>query len=138
MSARRSITDAGQLLQGVFQRTIGEQLGLNRETVRRYIRAGTCPERATRAYSALADPFHEVPKASVSAILADYDRLADAHPEAKAWPRWVFKIVQAMVQSGRQQDAWEWMQKLVDGRPDLFWRANREALIDPASVKSGQ
>ena len=45
--------------QGVSQRTIGKQLGLNRETVRRYIRAGTFPERATRAYSTLADPFTE-------------------------------------------------------------------------------
>jgi transposase len=42
---------------GVSQRTIGKQLGLNRETVRRYIRAGTFPERATRVYSTLADPF---------------------------------------------------------------------------------
>ncbi len=43
--------------QGVSQRAIGKQLGLNRETVRRYIRAGTFPERATRVYATLADPF---------------------------------------------------------------------------------
>jgi transposase len=43
--------------QGVSQRSIGQQLGLNRETVRRYVRAGVFPERATRTYATLADPF---------------------------------------------------------------------------------
>jgi transposase len=43
--------------RGVSQRSIGRQLGLNRETVRRFVRAGTFPERATRTYSTLADPF---------------------------------------------------------------------------------
>jgi transposase len=43
--------------QGVSQRAIGQRLGLNRETVRRYVRAGAFPERATRTYSTLADPF---------------------------------------------------------------------------------
>lgn len=45
--------------QGVSQRAISKQLGFNRETVRRYVRAGACPERATRAYPTLADPFTE-------------------------------------------------------------------------------
>jgi transposase len=45
--------------KGVSQRAIGKQLGLNRETVRRYVRAGEFPERAKRVYSTLADPFSE-------------------------------------------------------------------------------
>ncbi|MCC7292441.1 MAG: ISL3 family transposase [Phycisphaerales bacterium] len=43
--------------QGVSQRTIARQIGLNRETVERYIRADTFPERASRQYRSRIDPY---------------------------------------------------------------------------------
>ena len=43
--------------QGVSQRTIAKRLGINRETVGRYIQAGQFPERAPRPYASKTDPF---------------------------------------------------------------------------------
>jgi len=43
--------------QGVSQRTIAKRMGINRETVGRYIRAGQFPERAPRKYGSKTDPF---------------------------------------------------------------------------------
>jgi len=43
--------------QGVSQRTIAKRLGINRETVSRYIRAGQFPERARRPYASKTDRF---------------------------------------------------------------------------------
>ncbi|UCC31423.1 MAG: ISL3 family transposase [Phycisphaerales bacterium] len=43
--------------QGVSQRTIAKRLGINRETVGRYIRAGQFPERTPRKYASKTGPF---------------------------------------------------------------------------------
>lgn len=43
--------------QGVSQRVIGKRLGIHRETVGRYIRAGQFPERAKRKYASKTDRF---------------------------------------------------------------------------------
>lgn len=43
--------------QGVSQRSIAKRLGINRETVGRYIHAGQFPERAPRPYIGKTDPF---------------------------------------------------------------------------------
>lgn len=43
--------------QGVSQRTIAKRLGIDRETVGRYIQAGQFPERAPRPYASKTDPF---------------------------------------------------------------------------------
>jgi len=43
--------------QGVSQRAIAKRVGINRETVGRYIRAGRFPERAPRKYASKTDPF---------------------------------------------------------------------------------
>jgi len=43
--------------QGVSQRAIAKRLGLNRETVGRYARAGRFPERTPRKYASKTDPF---------------------------------------------------------------------------------
>ena len=44
-------------VQGVSLREIGRRLGLHRSTVRRFVRAGQFPERATRSYGHLTDRF---------------------------------------------------------------------------------
>jgi transposase len=43
--------------QGVSQRTIAKRVGIDRETVGRYIRAGQFPERASRPYTSRTDRF---------------------------------------------------------------------------------
>jgi transposase len=43
--------------QGVSLREIGRRLGLHRSTVRRFVRAGQFPERATRSYEQLTDRY---------------------------------------------------------------------------------
>jgi len=43
--------------RGVSLREIGRQMHLHRGTVGRFVRAGQFPERATRSYSRLTDPF---------------------------------------------------------------------------------
>ena len=70
-------------------------------------------------------------------ILAGYGRLADAHPQARDWPKWVFNIVQSLVQAGNKDDARTWVNKLIEASPNSLWRANAEALVDPASARSG-
>ncbi len=70
-------------------------------------------------------------------ILAGYGRLADEHPDARNWPKWVFTVVQAMVKENRADEAKAWMDKLSTRTPKSLWRANAEALVDPASVRAG-
>jgi transposase len=43
--------------QGVSQRAIAKRVGVNRETVGRYIHAGRFPERTPRKYASRTDPF---------------------------------------------------------------------------------
>lgn len=76
-------------------------------------------------------------KASADEILADYGRLADEHPEAESWPKWVYKIVSALHEEKRDQEAAVWMARLIQHRPDSLWRANAEALVNPASAREG-
>lgn len=76
-------------------------------------------------------------KASADEILADYGRLAEEHPEAESWPKWVYKIVAALHEEKRDQEAGVWMSRLIRHRPDSLWRANAEALVNPASAREG-
>ncbi len=76
-------------------------------------------------------------KASADAILADYGRLVDEHPEAESWPKWMYKIVAALHEEKRDQEAGTWMARLIQHRPDSLWRANAEALVNPASAREG-
>jgi len=43
--------------QGTSVRQIARQMGMHRETVRRFLNAGQLPERATRSYARRTDPF---------------------------------------------------------------------------------
>ncbi len=43
--------------QGVSQRAIAQRVGIHRETVERYVRAGRFPERTPRKYASKTDPF---------------------------------------------------------------------------------
>ncbi len=43
--------------ESISQRAIAKRLGINRETVGRYVRAGQFPERAPRKYASTTDPF---------------------------------------------------------------------------------
>ena len=43
--------------RGVSQRRIAKRVGIHRETVARYIRAGRFPERIPRKYASKTDPF---------------------------------------------------------------------------------
>ncbi len=71
-------------------------------------------------------------------IQATYGRLADAHPEAKNWPQSVFRIVQVLADAQKKNQARPWIDKLIRHRPDSFWRANAEAMVDPSSARSGR
>lgn len=77
-------------------------------------------------------------EASADEILADYGRLAEEYPEAESWPKWVYKIVAALHGAERDQEAGVWMSRLIQHRPDSLWRANAEALVNPASVREGK
>jgi hypothetical protein len=86
--------------------------------------------------AALMDEMRD--EATVEEILAGYGRLAEQYPKAKQWPSWVFTIVEHLVKAGRQESARSWLARLVQELPDSLWRANAEALVDPASARSGR
>jgi hypothetical protein len=71
-------------------------------------------------------------------IQATYGRLADAHPEARSWPQSVFRIIQQLAKADKKDQVRPWIDKLIRHRPDSFWRANAEAMVDPASARSGR
>ncbi len=74
------------------------------------------------------------PAPDTQGILADFGWLAEQYPDAEGWPRWVFKIVNALVKENRSADAQKWVDKLVKVRPTSVWRATAEAMVKPDSA----
>ena len=70
-------------------------------------------------------------------ILAGYGRLAEAHPEARNWPKWVFHVVQCLAKAGKNDGARAWVDKLIQRTPTSVWRANAEVLVTPAAARQG-